>query len=245
MWLPLVITSTPASNIASRGRWRQAHAPGHVLAVRRHEVDAAVLAQAGQHLLHRDAAGLADEVADHQDAARPVRSRRIAVGGVPEACPPHVLCFHPRSLRPDGRLDGRFAQSPAFRARIRSYDARSRALEMCPAVASRMSCASTALVEVSLPVVRMMSVPAAAARVARSPTGSAGVRGAVQRVRDGDPLEPEVLSQDRARDGGRPASPVGGVVGGVRRIREHDQRDVVRDGRLVWQQTRPEAAGVP
>ena len=70
MWLPLVITSTPASYRTIRAvADGQAHATGQVLAVGGHEVDAARLAQLrDQRLLQRPAAGLADEVADHEHA---------------------------------------------------------------------------------------------------------------------------------------------------------------------------------
>ena len=79
-----MITSTPASNSASAGRRREPHAARDVLAVGGDEVDPALVAEPGQRLLDGDAAGLADDVADHQDPARAGRARRVAVGRVAE-----------------------------------------------------------------------------------------------------------------------------------------------------------------
>ncbi len=62
----------------------QPHAAGEVLAVGGDEVDAALLAEAGQHLLHGEPARLADDVADHEDPAGARRPRRVAVGRVAE-----------------------------------------------------------------------------------------------------------------------------------------------------------------
>ena len=90
MWLPDVMTSTPDGEQGLGGRGGQAHAARHVLAVGGHEVDAALLAQGGQDLLERVAAGLADHVADQQDADGALGSRRIAVGRIPEAGPPDL-----------------------------------------------------------------------------------------------------------------------------------------------------------
>jgi hypothetical protein len=77
-----------------RDRDRQSHAAGEVLAVRGHEVDAALLSQRGQQLLDGDAARLADDVADDEDPARAGRSWRVAVRRVPQ------------SRAPDGRFAG-------------------------------------------------------------------------------------------------------------------------------------------
>ena len=66
-------------------RRRQPHPTRDVLAVGGDEVDPAGGAQSRQHLLDRVATRLADQVADHQDAARPGRTRRIAVGRVAQA----------------------------------------------------------------------------------------------------------------------------------------------------------------
>ena len=67
------------------GRRGEAHAAGHVLAVGRDEVDAAFVAQSGQERLHGRPSGLADEIADHQDATGPRRAGRIPVGGIAES----------------------------------------------------------------------------------------------------------------------------------------------------------------
>jgi hypothetical protein len=67
------------------GGCSQAHPAGKVLAVGRDEIDPASAAQVGQERLDREAAGLADDVADQQDAAGAGRARRIPVGGVAEA----------------------------------------------------------------------------------------------------------------------------------------------------------------
>ena len=85
MWLPDVMTSTPAAKQRVRGRRRQAHATGDVLAVGGHEVDAARLAETRQQLLDGLPARLADQVADHQHPAGAGWSRGIAIGGVPES----------------------------------------------------------------------------------------------------------------------------------------------------------------
>ena len=86
--------------MASAVDGRQAHPARHVLAVGGHEVDAALVAQRRQDLLDRDPAGLADHVADHQDAARAVRARGVAVGGIAKARPadgaPSGIAIHVR-----------------------------------------------------------------------------------------------------------------------------------------------------
>ena len=87
MWLPRRDDVDAGGQDRVRRRRRQAHPAGDVLAVGGDEVDAALVAQAGQDLLDRDPAGLADHVADHQDAARPLRARGVAVGRVAEARP--------------------------------------------------------------------------------------------------------------------------------------------------------------
>jgi hypothetical protein len=68
-----------------RRRHRQAHPAREVLAVGGHEVDPALVAQGRQQLLDRETPRLADEVADHQHAARTGRARRVAVGRVAHA----------------------------------------------------------------------------------------------------------------------------------------------------------------
>ena len=86
MWLPDVITSTPAPNRSAAVAGGQAHPAGQVLAVGRHEVDAARGAQVrDEGLLDGQPAGLADHVADHQDPAGAGGAGGVAVGRVPEA----------------------------------------------------------------------------------------------------------------------------------------------------------------
>ena len=77
----------PGREHGLRGRWREAHAACHVLAVGGHEVDPALLAEPGQHALDRLAAGLADQVADHQHAACSGWPGRAPVRWVAEARP--------------------------------------------------------------------------------------------------------------------------------------------------------------
>ena len=103
MWLPLVMTSTPAPSSASAVDGREAHPAGHVLAVGRDEVDAALLAELGQEALDGDPAGLADQVADHQHATRAPWARGVAVGRVAEARPPDRLVGHPGESSGRGR----------------------------------------------------------------------------------------------------------------------------------------------
>ena len=61
MWLPLVMTSTPAVEERSGGGHREAHPAGHVLAVGGDEVDPSLLAQTVELTLERLSSGLADE----------------------------------------------------------------------------------------------------------------------------------------------------------------------------------------
>ena len=87
MWLPRRDDVDAGRQEAVRGRRRQAHAAGHVLAVGGHEVDAALLAQLAEDRFDGDPAGLADHVADHQDAAGARRPRAVAVGRIAQASP--------------------------------------------------------------------------------------------------------------------------------------------------------------
>src|SRR3954452_701089 len=89
-----------------RGRGREAHAAGDVLAVRGHEVDAALIAQAGQEVLDRDPARLADEVPDHEDPTDARRSRQVAVGRIAETGASgrwSRVLLHPSSVRHPAR----------------------------------------------------------------------------------------------------------------------------------------------
>src|SRR5262245_60579191 len=70
---PSISTGPATARVTSTGP------AGHVLAIGGREVDAAFLAEPGQELLDGDAAGLADQVADHQDPQGAGRSWRVAV----------------------------------------------------------------------------------------------------------------------------------------------------------------------
>jgi hypothetical protein len=104
------------------GRFGQAHATGEVLAVGGDEVDAALVAQCRQQLLDGQPAGLADDVADEQDPARPRRARRIAVRLVAEAGPAERVGARRRLARPavgrPGVGGGYFAYSTARVSRM-------------------------------------------------------------------------------------------------------------------------------
>ena len=73
------------------------------------------------------------------------------------------------------------------------------------------------------------SRPAAQGRLAHA----AADRGTGQRVGDRHPAEAQLRAEERRADRVRPARRVGRVVGRVRRVRQHDHRDAVRDRRLV------------
>jgi hypothetical protein len=75
------------------GRRRETHPARDVLAVGGHEVDAALLAQVVDQLLDGDPAGLADQVADHQDATGAARSWGVAVRRIAEARSPDRALF--------------------------------------------------------------------------------------------------------------------------------------------------------
>jgi hypothetical protein len=112
------------------GRWGQAHPAGNVLAIRRDEIDPALVAEFGQEPLDGDPTRLADEVTDHQDAARARRSRRVAVRGVAQTgsadvipVPPGIAVRHPRTI-PDRRLTRRGCGEPGRRLRCRIGDVR-------------------------------------------------------------------------------------------------------------------------
>ena len=68
MWLPLVMTSIPASQQLLGEGWGEAHAGGHVLAVGDDEVDLQLSAQVRQGVGNGRPPRLADDVADQQDA---------------------------------------------------------------------------------------------------------------------------------------------------------------------------------
>ena len=103
MWLPDVMTSTPfaSRDSAVDGVRPMPPATFSPLAVTKSMPRSS--RRLGQQRLDGGPAGLADEVADHQDAAGAGRARRVAVGRVAEAGAPErgrEWVLHAQSLGP-------------------------------------------------------------------------------------------------------------------------------------------------
>ncbi len=87
MWLPDVITSTPAASRLSAVDAVRPIPPATFSPLAVTKSMPAFLAELAQDRLHGDPAGLADQVPDHQDPAGTRRPRDVAVGRIAEARP--------------------------------------------------------------------------------------------------------------------------------------------------------------